>query len=183
MARNYALGNQMVFDVLKRQVSTETNVVSIGGREAVILKLLCDHVNEVVGKEYIQEKVWGKVFVSETSLTKAISNLRKSLSQFDNLACEIKTISKEGYMLILDESVSRVFIQEEQPVFEVKNIKQSRKSYLSNMKVAPYPIERNLSIRTDIPMRNIYFLLVCFSSALLASMLTAGAIVIFNKFF
>ncbi|MGI2126952.1 winged helix-turn-helix domain-containing protein [Shewanella oncorhynchi] len=183
MARNYALGNQMVFDVLKRQVSTEDNVVSIGGREAVILKLLCDHVNEVVGKEYIQEKVWGKVFVSETSLTKAISNLRKSLAQFDNLACEIKTISKEGYILILDESVSGVLIEEEYPIFEIKNIKQSRKESLSNINVSPYSIERNLSIRTNIPMRNIYFLLVCFFSALLASMLTVGAIVVFNKFF
>lgn len=112
MTRNYALGNQLVFDVLKRQISTQEETVKIGGREAVILKLLCDNVNSVVDKEYIQEKVWGKVFVSETSLTKAVSNLRKSLAKFDNLACEIKTISKEGYVLILDENNTDIQIND-----------------------------------------------------------------------
>ncbi|EHQ13119.1 hypothetical protein Sbal183_0177 [Shewanella baltica OS183] len=34
MTRNYALGNQLVFDVLKRQISTQEETVKIGGREA-----------------------------------------------------------------------------------------------------------------------------------------------------
>lgn len=79
MLRNYLLGNQVIFDTLKREVLTTDKIISLGGREASILKLLCENANTVITKEEINDKVWGKVFVSETSLTKAISNLRKSL--------------------------------------------------------------------------------------------------------
>lgn len=196
MARNYMLGNRIVFDVLKREVITEDNVVSIGGREAVILKLLCDNVNEVVRKEYMQENVWGNVFVSETSLTKAISNLRKSLAQCDNLACEIKTISKEGYILILDESVSGVFFQEEQPTLEVKqptldvkqptldvkSVRNSSKEHLRNIVSPSCEMETNSLVSANIPIRNMYFLLVCFSSAFLADILTTVGVMILNRF-
>lgn len=102
MLRNYLLGNQVIFDTLKREVLTTDKIISLGGREAAILKLLCENANTVIAKEEINDKVWGKVFVSETSLTKAISNLRKSLQLIEGVMCEIKTIPKEGYMLILE---------------------------------------------------------------------------------
>lgn len=100
--RNYVLGNRIVFDILKREIVSPELNISLGGRESEILKLLCLHANEVIDKTDIHEKVWGKVLVSETSLTKAISNLRKALTKFQALACEIKTIPKEGYMLICE---------------------------------------------------------------------------------
>ena len=55
MTRCYALGNQIIYDVLKREISLDEYVVSIGGREAVILKLLCENVNQVLSKEDIQD--------------------------------------------------------------------------------------------------------------------------------
>lgn len=171
----------MIFDVLRREISTDKHVVSIGGREAVILKLLCDNVNRVLSKEEIQERVWGKVFVSETSLTKAISNLRKSLAQFDSLACEIKTISKEGYMLILDEGTTDIFITEEPPILEVKKVVNSDKTYFNNLAMVSSSMETMAPMRTELPIKNMFFILVCFASALLAAMLTTAAVMILNK--
>lgn len=182
MTRNYVLGNQLVFDVLKRQISTQENTVKIGGREAVILKLLCDNFNSVVDKEYIQEKVWGKVFVSETSLTKAISNLRKNLTQFDNLACEIKTISKEGYVLILDESTTDIQITDKKDIIDIKSIEQGNKALNNHGMISSF-IEKTEMMRENLSIKHVYFFLVCLISSLLASMFTVVAIVTINKIF
>ncbi|TOG61299.1 transcriptional regulator, partial [Vibrio parahaemolyticus] len=87
-----------------------------------MLKLLCENANVVISKEDIQDKVWGKVLVSETSLTKAISNLRKSLQMLEGVMCEIKTIPKEGYMLILEDENLGLMVTEDAPPLEVKRI-------------------------------------------------------------
>ncbi|MPY23332.1 helix-turn-helix domain-containing protein [Shewanella psychropiezotolerans] len=174
MTRNYALGNQMIFDVLKRQISAGKQIINIGGREAAILKLLCDKENRVISKDEINDKVWGKVFVNETSLTKAISNLRRSLAQFDSLACEIKTIPKEGYMLILDEGLTGISIAEEPLVLEVKNVMKSNKLHFNTPMQAPPSIHTVGIQRTELMV----MILLCFFSALFAAMLTTGVTMI-----
>ena len=80
------------------------------------------HANELVSKEQIHQNVWGKVLVSETSLTKAISNLRKCLAQLDSLSCEIKTIPKAGYMLVCDNGEIFESSGEVLPEFQVEQI-------------------------------------------------------------
>ncbi|EKH9200328.1 winged helix-turn-helix domain-containing protein [Vibrio parahaemolyticus] len=126
MVRNYVLGNQTIFDVLKREVASPAQTITLGGREAEILKLLCIHSNEVISKEHIQQKVWGKVLVSETSLTKAISNLRKSLARLESLSCEIKTIPKEGYMLNCESGSLFESCGEDTPAFNIKQINNEK---------------------------------------------------------
>ncbi|ASU22435.1 hypothetical protein CCZ37_07450 [Vibrio qinghaiensis] len=100
--RFYFLGEGIIFDSLKREIVIDNDRLRLGGRESEILKLLCDNPNKIITKEDIHIKVWGSIYVSGTSLTKAISNLRKLLSTISTLACEIKTIPKEGYTLISD---------------------------------------------------------------------------------
>lgn len=180
MVRKYILGNHVVFDALKRQIISDSLIINVGGREAVILQFLYENVNKVLSKEDIQDKAWGNVFVSETSLTKAISNLRKSLAQFDGLTCEIKTISKEGYLLILEESIINTFIEEEPPIFDVKKIMNSDKMKNSSYGIYPSSIEM---VETKLSYMSIHLILICFSSALLSSMLVAGVVVFFTKVF
>lgn len=122
MERKFFLGNQVVFDTLKGEISSDLKSVGLGSRDAAILKLLCEQRNKVVQKEDIHQHVWGKVLVSETSLTKAISNLRKSLSLFEELTCQIKTIPKEGYVLIQDDDISDGFWLDELSTFDIKNV-------------------------------------------------------------
>ncbi|HGS4461804.1 TPA: transcriptional regulator [Vibrio metschnikovii] len=100
--RYYLLGETIAFDTLKREITVNENIYNLGGRESDLLKLLCENQNQVLKKQDIHMKVWGSIYVSDTSLTKAISNLRKQLRVINGLDCSIKTVPKEGYVLISD---------------------------------------------------------------------------------
>ncbi|GIB18639.1 transcriptional regulator [Vibrio cholerae] len=183
MLRNYLLGNQVIFDTLKREVVTIDKIIGLGGREAAILKLLCENANTVIAKEEINDKVWGKVFVSETSLTKAISNLRKSLQLIDGVMCEIKTIPKEGYMLILEGENLGLMVMEDEPPLEVKRI-ESKDLAMIKMPSVNHRIPTALS-KTEYNTHSDYvkpswFLLAVFSSALISS-ITSGGIMLLLK--
>ncbi|CAB1261452.1 transcriptional regulator [Vibrio cholerae] len=130
MERNYALGKEVIFDTLKCEIFSDKKVVSLGSRDGAILKLLCEQCNKIVLKEEIHEQVWGKVLVSETSLTKSISNLRKYLALFDGVTCEIKTVPKEGYMLITEEPFSDLLWVDLPPAMEVKNVISSERKLI-----------------------------------------------------
>ncbi|CAH8219854.1 winged helix-turn-helix domain-containing protein [Vibrio aestuarianus] len=103
MMRNILIGEDVYFDTLKREIVTAEESVILGGREAAILHMLCLSPNQVVEKEEINNTVWKGIIVGETSLTKAISNLRKSLKSVPGVKCEIQTVPKTGYMLIVDD--------------------------------------------------------------------------------
>lgn len=74
--------------------------------------------------------MWGKVLVSETSLTKSVSNLRKYLALFDGVTCEIKTVPKEGYMLITEEPFSDLLWVDLPPAMEVKSVISSERKLI-----------------------------------------------------
>lgn len=101
--RNILIGEDVYFDTLKREIITAEERIILGGREAAILHMLCLSPNQVVEKEEINNTVWKGIIVGETSLTKAISNLRKSLKSASGIKCEIQTVPKTGYMLIVDD--------------------------------------------------------------------------------
>ncbi|MBS0044980.1 winged helix-turn-helix domain-containing protein [Shewanella sp. M16] len=176
MITEYALGHQISFNPLKRQIYKNEHVVNIGGRESSILKLLCDDVNSVVRKECIQQTVWNNVYVGETSLTKAISNLRKSLCLFDGLTCEIKTVSGEGYVLIIDDGTFDVFFTEDFNLIEVKSVTECKSKHYDDSAMFSIAIG---AVRAEFSL-NMIFLLVCFTSSILASLITSGFIFLFN---
>ncbi|CAB1261372.1 putative transcriptional activator ToxR [Vibrio cholerae] len=164
--KRYFLGNGITFDALKREIIANQQILRLGGRESEILKLLCENPNMVLTKEDIHIKVWGSIYVSETSLTKAISNLRKSLSIMDNLCFEIKTIPKEGYIFISD-SMSTV-VPEELPEMS-DEIEKNSSSYLSDLKVFGQKSDSKISyFRTPQEFRVMYFVLLSsiFSSSM-----------------
>ncbi|MBD1196679.1 winged helix-turn-helix domain-containing protein [Vibrio cholerae] len=181
MLRNYLLGNQVIFDTLKREVLTTDKIISLGGREAAILKLLCENANTVITKEEINDKVWGKVFVSETSLTKAISNLRKSLQLIDGVMCEIKTIPKEGYMLILEGENLGLMVTEDEPPLEVKRIESKDlamiKAPAANHRFLPALSKTEENTYSGY-IKPSWLLLAVFSSALISSFASAGMVLL-----
>ncbi|EGQ7831601.1 hypothetical protein FMH16_04295 [Vibrio vulnificus] len=182
MVRNYVLGNQIVFDVLKREVASPAQTITLGGREAEILKLLCLHANEVISKEHMHRKVWGKVLVSETSLTKAISNLRKSLARLESLSCEIKTIPKEGYMLICESGSVFEASGEKTPAFNIKQINNEKASLERTKRV---PSQYSNALEPTLPTAHYSAVtrrhfMTLFASSLLASLMT-GVILLLLK--
>ncbi len=65
-----------------------------------VLVALAVAPGEVVTRAELLETVWKETFVSENSLSKAISRLRRALSDEHNDPHYIETISKSGYRLV-----------------------------------------------------------------------------------
>ncbi|MDH5929408.1 winged helix-turn-helix domain-containing protein [Vibrio lentus] len=105
MRTSYSLGNNITFSYPKREIQTDTGVIKLGGREANIMLLLLESPNTLLSKQFINDEVWGNILVAETSLTKAISNIRKALAHHLDINCELKTFPKQGYMLAIDNDV------------------------------------------------------------------------------
>ncbi|WP_052441955.1 winged helix-turn-helix domain-containing protein [Vibrio hyugaensis] len=100
----YLLGKDIKFCYQRREIQANSEVTKLGGRESNILLLLLEYPNVILSKSFINERVWGDVLVAETSLTKAISNIRKAFSNYSNINCELKTFSKQGYMLVMENN-------------------------------------------------------------------------------
>ena len=175
MLRNYLLGNQVIFDTLKHEVMSPEQIISLGCREAAILKLLCENANLLISKEDLHEKVWGKVLVSEASLTKAISNLRRSLQMLEGVMCEIKTIPKEGYMLILEGENLGLFISEDAPPLEVKRI-ESKDWTMIKQPLIYCKQNTAKEQQTSLTLQQKWLIGAVFSSALLASLISASLV-------
>ncbi|EKT60070.1 winged helix-turn-helix domain-containing protein [Providencia sneebia] len=110
--KDYTLGKGVKFNLIKCTISSEHRDITLGSREAKLLELFCENPNQLLDKTLMTDTVWGAVIVSETSLTKAISNLRKALNHFQDLVCEIKTIPKEGYVFIFENKCDSLNIEE-----------------------------------------------------------------------
>lgn len=98
----YSLGKGVTFCYQKREIKINSKVIQLGGRESNMLLLFLENSNVLLSKELINKRVWGDVLVAETSLTKAISNIRKVFSNNPEIDCELKTFSKQGYMLVIE---------------------------------------------------------------------------------
>ncbi|EGQ8095417.1 hypothetical protein G4T96_001943 [Vibrio cholerae] len=165
--KRYFLGNGITFDALKREIKVNKQLLRLGGRESEILKLLCENPNMVLTKEDIHIKIWGSIYVSETSLTKAISNLRKALSAIEDLCFEIKTIPKEGYILISDSITA--FLPEDSPEM-LDEIEIDSSGYSNNLKVLKQESDINIGyFRTPRDLGLMFFVLL---SAILSSSMT-----------
>ena len=65
-----------------------------------VLEVLVANAGEVVTRDILLEKVWCGKAVTEDSLTRAISELRKALNDKASAPQFIQTIPKKGYRLI-----------------------------------------------------------------------------------
>ena len=65
-----------------------------------VLALLAEHADSLVEKEHVLEIVWPDRFGADESLTRAISDIRKALKDFEPDAEKaIKTVPKRSYIL------------------------------------------------------------------------------------
>jgi len=81
--------------------SVATSIVTLG-TEPRLMKLLCAlaaEAGEVVEREELINRLWPRVVVTENSLTRAVSELRRLLAQAPENTVRIQTIPKRGYCL------------------------------------------------------------------------------------
>ncbi|WP_061018975.1 winged helix-turn-helix domain-containing protein [Vibrio splendidus] len=94
------------YDPLLRQfVREDGRVETIAPIEGKVFLFLLENEGECIERGLIFDRCWGNVIVSEQALTNVISKIRKTLSRVTCGCATIRTVSKTGYLLEIDESI------------------------------------------------------------------------------
>ncbi|MCK6262198.1 transcriptional regulator [Vibrio sp. ZSDE26] len=101
----FILASRFTFDPNNNSLvdqENDTDLVRLGSNESRILLLLCERPNEVITRNELHEFVWRDqgFEVDDSSLTQAISTLRKMLKDSTKSPLFVKTVPKRGYQLI-----------------------------------------------------------------------------------
>jgi cholera toxin transcriptional activator len=101
----FILANRFTFDPNSNSLLEQENeqeAVRLGSNESRILLLLCERPNEVITRHELHEFVWRDqgFEVDDSSLTQAISTLRKMLKDQTKSPEFVKTVPKRGYQMI-----------------------------------------------------------------------------------
>lgn len=101
----FNLANRFTFDPNTNSlVDTEgdSEAIRLGSNESRILLLLCEKPSEIISRNELHDFVWRKqgFEVDDSSLTQAISTLRKLLKDSTKSPMFVKTVPKRGYQLI-----------------------------------------------------------------------------------
>lgn len=96
----YQLG-QFTFDVPLRTISSANSKQSLSPKEADLLRMLCEHQNELLPREIALKKIWGdEGYFTARSMDVYITKLRKYLA--DDPSIQIKNIHGSGFLLKID---------------------------------------------------------------------------------
>ncbi|MEZ9351081.1 transcriptional regulator [Vibrio splendidus] len=110
------------YDPLLRQfVREDGHVETIAPLEGKVFLFLLENAGECIERGLIFDRCWGNVIVSEQALTNVISKIRKTLSRVTCGCATIRTVSKTGYSLEIDE-LSRSTVTEEVPSQASKDV-------------------------------------------------------------
>jgi cholera toxin transcriptional activator len=101
----FILAQRYIFDPNNNSLvdqNSNDDVVRLGSNESRILLLLSERPNEVVTRNELHEFVWRDqgFEVDDSSLTQAISTLRKMLKDSTKSPQFVKTVPKRGYQMI-----------------------------------------------------------------------------------
>ena len=99
MQTDFRLGDWLVQPDQCR-LSKDGRTIQIRARVMDLLTYLADHPGEVVSKERLLDDVWGSQAVSESALTRTVTELRQVLGDSVEAPQLLETIPKRGYRLI-----------------------------------------------------------------------------------
>lgn len=87
-------------DPVRRVIARDGNLLSMPPKVVDTLLVLVERAGEVVDKDTLIQSVWPDTSVVESSLTRNISLLRKTLAEGGNSEVVIQTVSKRGYRFL-----------------------------------------------------------------------------------
>jgi DNA-binding winged helix-turn-helix (wHTH) protein/TolB-like protein/tetratricopeptide (TPR) repeat protein len=99
MQSDFRLGDWVVQSAQCR-LSKDGRTVQVRARVMDLLLYLANHPGEVVSKERLLNEVWGSLDVSESALTRTVTELRQALGDSADAPRLLETIPKRGYRLI-----------------------------------------------------------------------------------
>ncbi|EGQ8296937.1 type III secretion system transcriptional regulator VtrA [Vibrio parahaemolyticus] len=97
--------------------------VKLGTHEHLVLLALCEQPGTLLDKETLIEKGWPGKFVTDSSLTQAIRNIRSHLNDNGKSQKHIKTIAKKGY-LIEKDYVQSLEVIDDKNINETESIRK-----------------------------------------------------------
>ncbi|MGB1974567.1 MAG: winged helix-turn-helix domain-containing protein [Vibrio toranzoniae] len=115
------LAQRFVFDPNSNSLVDQLSdgeVVRLGSNESRILLMLSERPNEVITRNELHEYVWRDqgFEVDDSSLTQAVSTLRKMLKDSTKSPEFVKTVPKRGYQFIATVERSAPLSSNDQPV-------------------------------------------------------------------
>ena len=99
MAQAFRIGDWQVEPLLGR-ISKEGRMVHLRAKVMDLLVFLVERAGQVVSKDELLNGVWGTEFVSESALTRVVTELRQAFGDDVERPWLIETIPKRGYRLI-----------------------------------------------------------------------------------
>ncbi|MCF7487149.1 winged helix-turn-helix domain-containing protein [Vibrio sp. A2-1] len=131
------------YDPLLRQfVREDGHVETIAPLEGKVFLFLLENAGECIERGLIFDRCWGNVIVSEQALTNVISKIRKTLSRVTCGCATIRTVSKTGYSLEIDE-LSRSTVTEEVPS------QASKEVYELDVSLADSTLKQNVPLSQE----------------------------------
>lgn len=97
--QDYRVGEWLIQPTLNR-ITGPDHSTRLGAKALEILRHLADHEGRVVSREVLLETIWHDTVVSEDSLNRAISDLRRAFQDDPVQPRIIETIRHRGYRLI-----------------------------------------------------------------------------------
>ncbi|MBD3225737.1 MAG: hypothetical protein GF313_13495 [Caldithrix sp.] len=94
-------------DIINHQLLKNNQRLPISDKYLNLLILLIEHRGHLLTRQFIFEKVWGNVIVSDTALSQGIKEIRRVLNDNATHPQFIQTLPKRGF----------IFIADTQPVF------------------------------------------------------------------
>lgn len=131
----YILDKKFIFDPYSNTLidqNDENEIVRLGSNESRILLILIESTNRIVSRDQLHEYVWREqgFQVDDSSLTQAISTLRKMLQDSTKSPQFVKTVPKRGYQFIAPVEVAPP-ISSLEPILE-KSPKNTDKLHTTN---------------------------------------------------
>ncbi|MCS0540248.1 winged helix-turn-helix domain-containing protein [Aeromonas veronii] len=102
----FVINDVIFFEPEKKKVYLNEDSATLSYVESKVLSLLISNINRVVTKNEVMEHSWEGRVVTDSSLAKAISNIRKVLKKFSNDQDIVQTIPRIGYRLSCSVSES-----------------------------------------------------------------------------
>lgn len=99
VSTEYRLGNYK-FDTLNQLLTIENKELKLTSKESELLKLLCEHINDVLDRTYALNKIWNNdSYFNARSMDVYITKLRKYLK--DDPRIELLNVHGIGFKLIV----------------------------------------------------------------------------------
>ncbi|MBS4686811.1 winged helix-turn-helix domain-containing protein [Aeromonas sobria] len=98
----FLINESIVFNRISSELSHDSKCIKLAYTEANILLMLISNKNSIITRERLIEFSWGDRVVTDSSLAKSISNLRKALRTLGQNDDCIITVPRLGYRFTLE---------------------------------------------------------------------------------